>query len=115
MWKNTSIQQEKNAYSPQQPFWPEAESIEKIRMIMRMAVIVLRGLIIMVSVGSKIALFPCVCSLGDRTGRNHVQQIFPLTLNSRGGLMSSQAWVHVGHSHTCQETNILKVNAVDIK
>lgn len=58
----------------------------------------------MVSVGSKIALLPCICCLGDGTGGNHVQQIFSLTLNSRGGLMSGQAGVHISHSHTCQDT-----------
>lgn len=60
----------------------------------------------MMSVGSKIALFPCVGCLGDRTGGNHVQQVLSLTLDSRGGLMGRQAGVHIGHSHTCrQETN----------
>lgn len=31
--------------------------------------------------GSGIALFPCVCCLGDGAGGNHVQKIFSLTLN----------------------------------
>lgn len=61
----------------------------------------------MMSVGSKIALFPCVGCLGNRTGGNHVQQVLSLTLHSRGGLMGRQAGVHIGHGHTCQETNII--------
>ena len=55
----------------------------------------------MMSVGRKIALFPCVGCLGDRTGGNHVQQVLSLTLNSRAVLVGRQAGVHVGHSHTC--------------
>lgn len=69
----------------------------------------------MMSVGRKIALFPCVGCLGDRTGGNHVQQVFSLTLNSRGGLMGRQAGVHIGHSHTCQETNTSVVNVLEIE
>lgn len=57
------------------------------------------------SVGSEIALFPCVGCLGDRTGGNHVQQVLPLALHSRGGLVGRQAGVDVGHSHTCEETH----------
>lgn len=68
----------------------------------------------MVSVGRKIALFPCVGCLGDRTGGNHVQQVLSLTLNSRAGLVSRQAGVHIGHSHTCQETNTSVINVLDI-
>lgn len=63
----------------------------------------------MMSVGSKIALFPCVGCLGNRTGGNHVQQVLSLTLHRRGGFMGRQAGVHIGHSHTCHKTNILVV------
>lgn len=69
----------------------------------------------MMSVRSKIALFPCVGCLGDRTGGNHVQQVLSLTLDSRGGLMGRQAGVHIGHSHTCQETNTSVVSVLEIK
>lgn len=68
----------------------------------------------MMSVRSKIALFPCVGCLGDRTGGNHVQQVLALTLDSRGGLMGRQAGVHIGHSHTCQETNTSVVSVLEI-
>lgn len=67
----------------------------------------------MMSVGRKIALFPCVGCLGDRTGGNHVQEVLSLTLDSRGGLMGRQAGVHIGHSHTCQETNTSVVNVLE--
>lgn len=67
----------------------------------------------MVSVGRKIALFPCVGCLGNRTGGNHVQQVLSLTLNSRAGLMGRQAGVHIGHSHTCQETNTSVINVLE--
>lgn len=68
----------------------------------------------MMSVGSKIALFPCVGCLGNRTGGNHVQQVLSLTLHSRGGLMGRQAGVHIGHGHTCQETNTSLVSVLEI-
>lgn len=61
----------------------------------------------MMSVGRKIALFPCVGCLGDRTGGNHVQEVLSLTLDSRGGLMGRQAGVHIGHSHTCVAAALL--------
>lgn len=72
----------------------------------------------MMSVGRKIALFPCVGCLGDRTGGNHVQQVLSLTLNSRAVLVGRQAGVHVGHSHTYRETNtkvvsVLKTELLD--
>lgn len=66
----------------------------------------------MMSVGNKIALFPCVGCLGDRTGGNHVQQVLSLTLDSRGGLMGRQAGVHVGHGHNCEETNTSVVSVL---
>lgn len=62
----------------------------------------------------RIPLFPRVCSLGDGTRWNHVQQIFPLTFNCRGGFMSRQAGVDVGHGHTCQQTNTIKMT-VDLR
>ena len=68
----------------------------------------------MVQEESKIALFPCVGCLGDRTGGNHVQQVLSLTLHSRGGLMGRQAGVHIGHCHTCQGTNTSVVNVLNI-
>lgn len=50
------------------------------------------------------ALFPCIGCLGDRAGRNHVQQVLPLTLHSRTGLVGRQAGVDVRHGHPCEET-----------
>lgn len=101
------------AYSPLHHIQPEAESTEWIRMVMRMAVIGIRGIIAVMSVGRKIALFPCVGCLGDGTGGNHVQQVFSLTLHRRGGLVGRQARVHVGHGHTCQE-NTSEVSRLQI-
>lgn len=65
---------------------------------------------VMVGLGDKVVLFPRVGCLGDGTGRNHVQQVLSLTLDSRGGLMSRQTGVYIGHSHTCRETNTPVVN-----
>lgn len=56
----------------------------------------------MVAVGT--ALFPCIGRLGNRTGRNHVQQVLPLTLHSRTGLVGREAGVDVRHGHPCEET-----------
>lgn len=74
-------------------------------MTMRKAVIDIKKILVMLSVGSGIALFPCVGCLGDRAGGNHVQQVLSLTLHSRAALMSRQAWVHIRHGHTCQKTH----------
>lgn len=59
----------------------------------------------MVAVGT--ASFPCIGRLGNRTGRNHVQQVLPLTLHSRTGLVGRQAGVDVRHGHPCEETGAL--------
>lgn len=56
----------------------------------------------MVAAGT--ALFPCIGRLGNRTGRNHVQQVLPLTLHSRTGLLGGEAGVDVRHGHPCEET-----------
>lgn len=52
-------------------------------------------------------LFPCIGRLGNRTGRNHVQQVLPLTLHSRAGLVGREAGVDVRHGHPCRETGTL--------
>lgn len=52
-------------------------------------------------------LFPCIGRLGNRTGRNHVQQVLPLTLHSRAGLVGREAGVDVRHGHPCGETGTL--------
>lgn len=83
-------------------------------MIMRMAVIDIKRDNSYGVGKKKIALFPCVGCLGDRTGGNHVQQVLSLTLHSRCGLMGRQAGVHIGHRHTCQETNTSVVNVLGI-
>lgn len=56
------------------------------------------------------ALFPCIGCLGDRARRNHVQQVLPLTLHSRTGLVGRQAGVDVRHGHPCEETEERSVN-----
>lgn len=56
------------------------------------------------------ALFPCIGCLGDRAGRNHVQQVLPLTLHSRTALVGRQAGVDVRHGHPCEETEERTVN-----
>ena len=53
-------------------------------------------------VEGKGALFPCVGCLGDGAGRDHVQQILPLALHGRAGLVGGQAGVHVRHGDTCR-------------
>lgn len=54
-------------------------------------------------VSGRVALFPCVGRLGDGAGGNHVQQVLPLTLHGRRGLVGGQAGVDVGHGNTCRE------------
>lgn len=64
----------------------------------------------MVAVGA--ALFPCIGCLGNRTGRNHVQQVLPLTLHSRTGLVGREAGADVRHGHPCRETGTLGQSTV---
>lgn len=56
------------------------------------------------------ALFPCVGCLGNGAGRNHVQQVLPLTLHSRAALVGRQAGVDVRHGHACEGTEERSVN-----